>query len=492
MKKKLLILFGTALMFGTSIVGIKQNVVKEARADDARGQITLFSKGEWNADLVGTVTTGGAAGTTALSYDESGNAKITGWPGYFVFSKTLDLSSYSDAKFQFTYKTPNACTSFSVTSKSTTGEVFWTEKYDSNADFAVTETFITNSIALNNFDGKTFEKGNWGNTSYEFSSNKINGMRFTIGSSGVMVISDIVVSYSNIAGQVQTFIDDFMHFDHTKNVAIFKDGVWDSSYLTAVPTLDNLKLENNILVGTMASWAQSIVSFNAPLDFSNASKATFSVKLGAGSQWTDVNLGVYNCNGVDAGYLMVDTNKKVGVGSNGTATLVNTNFIDANFSTNTWRGWYKGTPRSGDYNHIWGISFGTSAVNITEISLSIEYKGIEKTNVIDTNACRSTGDGALSYYAAAKEAYTKLSDEAKELFCTSKDYEDAFARLQAWANANGDSIIENIIVSGSNNISLVSNNENKVWIAIVVVSIVSVSILAVLVVYKKRKAALIK
>lgn len=56
---------------------------------------------------------------------------------------------------------------------------------------------------------------------------------------------------------------------------------------------------------------------------------------------------------------------------------------------------------------------------------------IEESDVSSTNQCAAR-------FAAAKEGYAQLSDEAKELFNTDEEYEPYVRRLQEWARINGE------------------------------------------------------
>lgn len=71
---------------------------------------------------------------------------------------------------------------------------------------------------------------------------------------------------------------------------------------------------------------------------------------------------------------------------------------------------------------------------VYEVETFIEnymHPEIEESDVNSTNQCAAR-------FAAAKEGYAQLSDEAKELFNTDEEYEPYVRRLQEWARINGE------------------------------------------------------
>ncbi len=92
------------------------------------------------------------------------------------------------------------------------------------------------------------------------------------------------------------------------------------------------------------------------------------------------------------------------------------------------------------------------------------------------------------YYVTAKEAFNELSSRQREAFLNETEFNDAKARLQAWATANGDTFESgtNLIIKSRVNITF-SNNNQIMLIAIISSSLIMASILATFLFLKKRK-----
>lgn len=110
---------------------------------------------------------------------------------------------------------------------------------------------------------------------------------------------------------------------------------------------------------------------------------------------------------------------------------------------------------------------------------------------VEGTACLSTEQGGLGYFDEAMDAYDSLSADAKIWFATLDDFAEARERLIAWAAANGRTISFDV-----NNGSVINNarslTANHALInnsLIIVISIFSVSIVAIgiLAVKKKRQ-----
>lgn len=94
------------------------------------------------------------------------------------------------------------------------------------------------------------------------------------------------------------------------------------------------------------------------------------------------------------------------------------------------------------------------------------------------------------YYSDAKTAYASLSPEQKQTFCTDSAYADAYARLSAWATANGDQIdAEYALVQASRMpISYIIDGNNGSIVAIIVlISLVSITAISGYYFIKKHK-----
>ena len=115
----------------------------------------------------------------------------------------------------------------------------------------------------------------------------------------------------------------------------------------------------------------------------------------------------------------------------------------------------------------------------------------------DTNLDNTAGAGACSgengYYKAAKEAWNNLSATAKEVFMYETEYANGYARLLAWASANGDTLNSSneLTTSGSNINSIISNSNNTVTIAVIIaaVAVVSFALVGSVIYLRKRKVS---
>ena len=91
------------------------------------------------------------------------------------------------------------------------------------------------------------------------------------------------------------------------------------------------------------------------------------------------------------------------------------------------------------------------------------------------------------WYDLAKQAYALLTDTQRVTFVSDEKYAQPYARLRAWASANGDTFDENNqIVSASNALNLVNNNNNIIIITVVTSALLLLAAL-VFIVMRKRK-----
>lgn len=168
--------------------------------------------------------------------------------------------------------------------------------------------------------------------------------------------------------------------------------------------------------------------------------------------------------------------------------------------------WYGNNELTGDYvaagsnktitsNTTLYVGFSrTDADYVDEfvgVALHFDVDVIDIDNEADTNACRDSGDGAMSYYDTAKTAYSALSDDQKELFCTNSAYANAKARFNAWANANGERLnfetYEIVPKAASYNFNIQNNNSDGL-IGVIFVSITTIFVLSFgYFVFKKKR-----
>ena len=112
-------------------------------------------------------------------------------------------------------------------------------------------------------------------------------------------------------------------------------------------------------------------------------------------------------------------------------------------------------------------------------------QAISTSNEDDTNACRSDGEGAKSYYSNAKTAYGKLTTEIKNELSS-----DALARLHAWAEANTDNfdVDSRAFVSRTDTaLGEIGLAGNSATLIIVVISLLSVTALGGYFLLRRRK-----
>ena len=98
-------------------------------------------------------------------------------------------------------------------------------------------------------------------------------------------------------------------------------------------------------------------------------------------------------------------------------------------------------------------------------------------------------DNEHHYYETAKAAYNSMSEEGRLAFQNDEEFIDAKARLDAWANANGDNLDSSSNKYSTNEIQVfpLSNlNNGYANLAIATFVVASLSILFIFI-YKKRK-----
>lgn len=102
----------------------------------------------------------------------------------------------------------------------------------------------------------------------------------------------------------------------------------------------------------------------------------------------------------------------------------------------------------------------------------------------DTGACLGT-DG---YYAKAKEAFNNLTARQRNKFVSDEVYAKPYARLLAWARANGETFdASNSLVSASN-FNIPTFESNSYVIIVSMVAIISVSMISLIIVLKRKKS----
>lgn len=113
---------------------------------------------------------------------------------------------------------------------------------------------------------------------------------------------------------------------------------------------------------------------------------------------------------------------------------------------------------------------------------------VSTTNVSDTGACK----GKSGYYALAKEALNKLSDEERAELVNDAYFADAYARLQVWATANGEtlSIDTSGAVSYSNAVMTASPRGSYIGTLAAIICLTALASLSVVYLLRRKKRSL--
>ena len=132
----------------------------------------------------------------------------------------------------------------------------------------------------------------------------------------------------------------------------------------------------------------------------------------------------------------------------------------------------------------------------TDISSSEDCVGLEAfiENNMHMDYADNLGyckDNEHHYYSTAKAAFNALNDHQRQLFTSNEAYAAEWARLQAWAYFNGDTLNQannmlEIDLNFKGDTFDYTNNDNVVVI-ISIASIASISMLGILLILKKRK-----
>lgn len=109
------------------------------------------------------------------------------------------------------------------------------------------------------------------------------------------------------------------------------------------------------------------------------------------------------------------------------------------------------------------------------------HKEVALTDV-GTGLCKTN-----KWYAFAKEAYTSLTEDQKTLFVSDPSYNDYLARYNAWAVANGDSVIGAGALSQVSTRNNVINTNNDMMIIAIISVAAAISFAGLFVFLKRRK-----
>ena len=152
------------------------------------------------------------------------------------------------------------------------------------------------------------------------------------------------------------------------------------------------------------------------------------------------------------------------------------------------------TENSSSRINIQSITLYHVSTSMEDISSSEDCLGLE--TFIDTylhmDYVDSLGyckDDVHHYYIDAKSAFNSLNAHQRSLFVSNSAYTNEFARLSAWAKANGELFKnDNTLSSNGYNGLLKASNDNKAIVVIVVLaSIMSSLVFTCIVIHKKKE-----
>ena len=99
-------------------------------------------------------------------------------------------------------------------------------------------------------------------------------------------------------------------------------------------------------------------------------------------------------------------------------------------------------------------------------------------------------DNTHHYYSSAKSAFNNLNDHQRSLFVNNSAYATEWARLSAWASANGETInASNKLVQGNNLlISPVIPEKNATMIMLIIVAMIGLSSIGACIYIRRKRA----
>lgn len=214
---------------------------------------------------------------------------------------------------------------------------------------------------------------------------------------------------------------------------------------------------------------------------------TLSISAGAGITKLDISAKYYS-NSYSAAVLKVDGQSVSNLGSDYSIYTVTLASAKTSFTILT--------ENSSSRINIQSIKLYSTTTTETDISTSSDCVGLE--TFIDTylhmNYVDNLGyckDNEHHYYTTAKSAFNSLNEHQRTLFTSNSAYTSEWARLQAWANANGDSLNSSTLLDEKKNplvLFNLSNNQGATGtIIVIVMSFLTCTLCASYVINKKRK-----
>ena len=121
------------------------------------------------------------------------------------------------------------------------------------------------------------------------------------------------------------------------------------------------------------------------------------------------------------------------------------------------------------------------------VQLHFDVDVIPVSNTSDTGACK----GDSGYYKDAKAVYNSFSNYQRQTFCTKEGerYDNARARLTAWANANGEDLnLSTYTLVQQSHGSFPSADDNSNLVVVAIMATASILMFGALLVLKKKHA----
>ena len=143
---------------------------------------------------------------------------------------------------------------------------------------------------------------------------------------------------------------------------------------------------------------------------------------------------------------------------------------------------------------MWISSVTVYSYSSTNISQTEDCVGLE--SFIDTymhmDYTQNLGyckDNTHHYYSTAKSAFNNLNTHQRSLFTSNSAYSDEWARLSAWASANGESLNSSNILGQNNNYQvgrIISENNNAITL-IIIISLLGASSIGICFYLRKKR-----
>ena len=413
----------------------------------------------------------GGSTTTTISNDGE-TSKVIDISTYGVYD--VDLSTWNEPT-QFTLTFDGRCTVYSISIKYDLKQLKDPiTSFEINIDnVSLNNEHLTEQIQPTILPETAEQKITWASedstiakvdnngliTAVSVGSTKIIGTTIGVNSNGEHLTKEISVNVN----------DETTMFVLTKDTTSWPDA-FTNSYSTLSINLYNYKmrrfglyndsvLEFNKISGTTTSSIGNVTSYSTNI---NKITVTLSTPL-------TTNLVAY---GGDTSY-----GKDLQINPNIEGSVYTYNFSNENYK------YFTLINESDSYIEVENIVITLKNDNeqvVSEFINTYLHPEVEHTNT-GTGLCITDG-----WYDSAKEAFNALTLEQRQIFVDDASYTQWFARLSAWAKANGDTFdASNMLVSASNNNTLIIDDQNYL-IVILTISVLSISVISLFAISKRK------